>query len=106
MLPQSVREGAATRKVARRTGRSAVADGRAASAAEHLGRAGCCPETAKMITAIQIQLSNRVRKDCDGQSLCHDLIGLFPWFTPKFVAPGELAARSAGARFVARTANG
>lgn len=33
-------------------------------------------------------------KHCDGQILVtHDLIGLFPWFTPKFVSP---EARVAG----------
>ena len=31
--------------------------------------------------------------DCDGQILVtHDLIGLFPWFTPRFVKPGASCA--------------
>jgi 3-methyl-2-oxobutanoate hydroxymethyltransferase len=33
-------------------------------------------------------------KDCDGQILViNDLIGTFPWFTPRFVQPGLNAAR-------------
>jgi 3-methyl-2-oxobutanoate hydroxymethyltransferase len=44
---------------------------------------------------------------CDGQVLVtHDLIGLFPWFTPKFVEPhGHVAQeiRAAAAAFIART---
>ena len=39
---------------------------------------------------------------CDGQILVtHDLIGLFPWFTPKFVSPEARVAeeiRQGGAR--------
>jgi 3-methyl-2-oxobutanoate hydroxymethyltransferase len=31
--------------------------------------------------------------DCDGQILVtHDLVGMFPWFTPRFVKPGLQAA--------------
>ena len=43
---------------------------------------------------------------CDGQVLVtHDLIGLFPWFTPKFVAPAANVAqdiRGAVAEFIRR----
>ncbi len=44
---------------------------------------------------------------CDGQVLVtHDLIGLFPWFTPKFVRPHAHVAgdiRTAAAAFIAET---
>ncbi|HEY4284457.1 MAG TPA: 3-methyl-2-oxobutanoate hydroxymethyltransferase [Chthoniobacterales bacterium] len=47
---------------------------------------------------------------CDGQILVtHDLIGLFPWFTPKFVSPAARVAdeiRRAATAFVERTRNG
>lgn len=46
--------------------------------------------------------------DCDGQILVtHDLVGAFPWFTPKFAAPlartGE-AARAAAAEWLSAVA--
>ena len=45
--------------------------------------------------------------DCDGQVLVsHDLIGLFPWFTPKFVEPhGNVAEqiRASAAAFIGKT---
>jgi 3-methyl-2-oxobutanoate hydroxymethyltransferase len=45
--------------------------------------------------------------DCDGQVLVsHDLIGLFPWFTPKFVQPhGHVAEqiRASAAAYIAET---
>jgi 3-methyl-2-oxobutanoate hydroxymethyltransferase len=44
---------------------------------------------------------------CDGQILVtHDLIGLFPWFTPKFVSPKARVAdeiRKAARAFIERT---
>ncbi len=47
---------------------------------------------------------------CDGQILVtHDLIGLFPWFTPKFVAPAARVAdeiRRATTAFIERTRSG
>jgi 3-methyl-2-oxobutanoate hydroxymethyltransferase len=47
-------------------------------------------DTARRITA-QVQIPTvgiGSGKECDGQVLViHDLIGLFPWFTPKFVKP-------------------
>jgi 3-methyl-2-oxobutanoate hydroxymethyltransferase len=47
---------------------------------------------------------------CDGQILVtHDLIGLFPWFTPKFVSPAARVAdeiRRATIAFIERTRNG
>ena len=46
-------------------------------------------------------------KHCDGQILVtHDLIGLFPWFTPKFVSPEARVAdeiRNAARAFIERT---
>ena len=46
---------------------------------------------------------------CDGQILVtHDLIGLFPWFTPKFVSPKRVAdeIRRAATAFIERTRSG
>jgi 3-methyl-2-oxobutanoate hydroxymethyltransferase len=47
---------------------------------------------------------------CDGQILVtHDLIGLFPWFTPKFVSPEASVAaeiRHAATAFIERTRTG
>ena len=44
---------------------------------------------------------------CDGQILVtHDLIGLYPWFTPKFVSPEAHVAeeiRRAARIFIERT---
>ena len=48
--------------------------------------------------------------DCDGQILVtYDLIGLFPWFQPKFVSPKAQVAgtiRDAVAGYVAATKGG
>src|SRR5207248_10717682 len=47
---------------------------------------------------------------CDGQILVtHDLIGLFPWFTPKFVSPAARVAdeiRRAAVAFIEKTRGG
>src|SRR5437899_2330726 len=66
-------------------------------------------ETAKQITsAIGIPtIGIGSGEDCDGQILVtHDLIGLFPWFTPKFVSPEARVAeeiRRATQAFIERT---
>jgi 3-methyl-2-oxobutanoate hydroxymethyltransferase len=70
------------------------------------------PEAAKQITeAIGIPTIGIGSGDfCDGQILVtHDLIGLFPWFTPKFVSPAARVAeeiRRATTEFIERTRNG
>ena len=67
------------------------------------------PEIAKQITqTISIPtIGIGSGEQCDGQILVtHDLIGLFPWFTPKFVSPeAEVAAeiRQATRAFIERT---
>jgi 3-methyl-2-oxobutanoate hydroxymethyltransferase len=69
-------------------------------------------ETAKQITeAIGIPtIGIGSGNHCDGQILVtHDLIGLFPWFTPKFVSPAARVAdqiRQATISFIERTRSG
>ncbi len=69
-------------------------------------------DTAKQITeAIGIPTIGIGSGDhCDGQILVtHDLIGLFPWFTPKFVSPAARVAdeiRQAAIAFIERTRSG
>ena len=101
MLPQSVREEGGY-KVKGRTGPEALAllaDARAVEAA------GACavvleivaPKTARLITSeISIPtIGIGSGTDCDGQILVtYDLIGLFPWFQPKFVSPRAQVAGS------------
>jgi len=66
-------------------------------------------EVAKQITkAIAIPtIGIGSGEHCDGQILVtHDLIGLFPWFTPKFVSPEARVAdeiRRAARAFIERT---
>jgi 3-methyl-2-oxobutanoate hydroxymethyltransferase len=116
MLPQSVREEGGY-KVKGRTQSEVeqlVADGRAV---EKAGAFAVVLEivmadTAKQITdAIGIPTIGIGSGDhCDGQILVtHDLIGLFPWFTPKFVSPAARVAdeiRHATAVFIERTRSG
>ena len=101
MLPQSVREEGGY-KVKGRTeaeARALLADARAVEAA------GACavvleivtPATARLITKeIAIPtIGIGSGPDCDGQILVtYDLIGLFPWFQPKFVSPRAQVAGS------------
>jgi 3-methyl-2-oxobutanoate hydroxymethyltransferase len=116
MLPQSVREEGGY-KVKGRSREQAEALLRDARAVETAGAFSVvleivAPETAKTISAsIEIPtIGIGSGNDCDGQILVtHDLIGLFPWFTPKFVAPEANVAeqiRKAARGFVEQTRRG
>jgi 3-methyl-2-oxobutanoate hydroxymethyltransferase len=116
MLPQSVREEGGY-KVKGRTEAEAEALQRDALAVEKAGAFAVVleivsPETARQITEKleipTIGIGSGVQ--CDGQILVtHDLIGLFPWFTPKFVSPEARVAdeiRRAVQIFIGRTKSG
>ena len=116
MLPQSVREEGGY-KVKGRSREQADALLRDARAVETAGAFSVvleivAPDTAKMIsTSIEIPtIGIGSGHDCDGQILVtHDLIGLLPWFTPKFVAPEANVAeqiRKAARGFVEQTRRG
>ena len=66
------------------------------------------PDVARQITgAVSIPtVGIGSGPDCDGQVLViHDLVGMFPWFTPKFATPQAatgLAIRTAAADFAAK----
>lgn len=113
MLPQSVREEGGY-KVKGRTQAEAEALLRDARAVESAGAFAVvleivAAETARKITSeIGIPtIGIGSGENCDGQILVtHDLIGLFPWFTPKFVSPEAHVAeeiRKAARAFIART---
>ncbi|HEV2803737.1 MAG TPA: 3-methyl-2-oxobutanoate hydroxymethyltransferase [Chthoniobacterales bacterium] len=113
MLPQSVREEGGY-KVKGRTPAEAEALLRDAAAVENAGAFSVvleivAPETARSITeALEIPtIGIGSGLHCDGQILVtHDLIGLFPWFTPKFVSPEARVAdhiRRAAEAFIRRT---
>jgi 3-methyl-2-oxobutanoate hydroxymethyltransferase len=67
------------------------------------------PDVAKRITeSVSIPtIGIGAGPDCDGQVLVlHDLIGLFPWFTPKFATPRAKVSediRTAVAAYIAAT---
>jgi 3-methyl-2-oxobutanoate hydroxymethyltransferase len=116
MLPQSVREEGGY-KVKGRTQAEAEALLRDAEAVEKAGVFSVVleivsPETARQITsALRIPtIGIGSGSHCDGQILVtHDLIGLFPWFTPKFVSPEARVAdeiRKAVQVFIGRTQSG
>jgi 3-methyl-2-oxobutanoate hydroxymethyltransferase len=116
MLPQSVREEGGY-KVKGRTQSEAEALVRDGKAVEKAGAFAVVleivsPETARQITnALEIPtIGIGSGEHCDGQILVtHDLIGLFPWFTPKFVSPEARVAdeiRKAVQVFIGRTKSG
>ena len=113
MLPQSVREEGGY-KLKGRTQTEAEALIRDAQAVEKAGAFSVvleivAKEAAKQVTnAISIPTIGIGSGDsCDGQILVtRDLIGLFPWFTPKFVSPEARVAdeiRKATRVFIERT---
>ncbi|MDX1953449.1 MAG: 3-methyl-2-oxobutanoate hydroxymethyltransferase [Verrucomicrobiota bacterium] len=94
MLPQSVLEEGGYRK----KGRTELERHALVEDARALADAGAfaivlelvIPEVAKLITeSISIPtIGIGSGPDCDGQILVtHDLVGAFPWFTPRFVQP-------------------
>lgn len=113
MLPQSVRkEGGYKMK-----GRTEAGAARLLEDAKAVEKAGAfavvleivAAETSRQITeALEIPtIGIGSGESCDGQILVtHDLIGLFPWFAPKFVRPeADVAAeiRKAARAFIERT---
>jgi len=113
MLPQHVREqgGYKVKGKTQSEAEGLIAD---AKAVEKAGAFSVVleivvPEIAKQITnAISIPtIGIGSGEQCDGQILVtHDLIGLFPWFTPKFVSPEARVAdeiRKATRAFIERT---
>jgi 3-methyl-2-oxobutanoate hydroxymethyltransferase len=113
MLPQSVREEGGY-KLKGRTQTEAEALIRDAQAVEKAGAFSVvlelvAKEAAKQVTnAVSIPtIGIGSGESCDGQILVtHDLIGLFPWFTPKFVSPEARVAdeiRKATRVFIERT---
>jgi 3-methyl-2-oxobutanoate hydroxymethyltransferase len=115
MLPQSVREEGGY-KVKGRTQSEAEALIADAHAVEEAGAFSVVLEIVLADIAKQITKSIGIPtigigsgEHCDGQILVtHDLIGLFPWFTPKFVSPEARVAdeiRRASRAFIDRTRN-
>jgi 3-methyl-2-oxobutanoate hydroxymethyltransferase len=116
MLPQSVREEGGY-KVKGKTQSEADALIADARAVEKAGAFSVVLEIVIADLARQITKSVDIPtigigsgEHCDGQILVtHDLIGLFPWFTPKFVSPQARVAdeiRHAARAFIERTRGG
>jgi 3-methyl-2-oxobutanoate hydroxymethyltransferase len=113
MLPQHVREEGGY-KVKGRTQSETEALLNDAHAVEKAGAFSVVLEIVVADTARQITRAVDIPtigigsgEHCDGQILVtHDLIGLFPWFTPKFVSPQARVAdeiRNAARAFIERT---
>ena len=116
MLPQSVREEGGYRIKGRseEEARVLLEDGRAVQAAGAFAVVLeiVAPAAARRLSAdLQIPtIGIGSGPDCDGQILVtYDLIGLFPWFQPKFVSPKAQTAgsiREAVAGYIAETRGG
>jgi 3-methyl-2-oxobutanoate hydroxymethyltransferase len=116
MLPQSVREEGGY-KMKGKTQSEAEALITDAGAVE---QAGAFSVVLEIVTSeLARQITNAIGiptigigsgEHCDGQILVtHDLIGLFPWFTPKFVSPEARISediRRATRAFIERTKRG
>ena len=113
MLPQNVREEGGY-KVKGRTQSEIDALLADAQAVENAGAFSVVLEIVMAKIAEQITRAISIPtigigsgENCDGQILVtHDLIGLFPWFTPKFVSPEARVAdeiRRATRAFIERT---
>jgi 3-methyl-2-oxobutanoate hydroxymethyltransferase len=116
MLPQSVRQegGYKVKGKTQLEAEALVADARAVE------KAGAFSVVLEIVIAdLARQITKAVDiptigigsgEHCDGQILVtHDLIGLFPWFTPKFVSPEARVAdeiRKAARAFIERTRSG
>jgi 3-methyl-2-oxobutanoate hydroxymethyltransferase len=94
MLPQKVREEGGYRVKGRTPAQSNALLGDAQALAE----AGAFAVVLELVTPVLAKEITRLAgiptvgigsgPDCDGQILVtHDLVGLFPWFTPRFVTP-------------------
>jgi 3-methyl-2-oxobutanoate hydroxymethyltransferase len=115
MLPQSVREEGGYRIKGRTQSEAEalIADARAVESAGafsvvlEIVVAEIAKQITKTIGIPTIGIGSG--KHCDGQILVtHDLIGLFPWFTPKFVSPEARVAdeiRCAARAFIEQTRN-
>jgi 3-methyl-2-oxobutanoate hydroxymethyltransferase len=116
MLPQSVREegGYKVKGKTQPEAEALIADARAVqnAGAFSVVLEIVLADLAKQITAaIDIPtIGIGSGEHCDGQILVtHDLIGFFPWFTPKFVSPEARVAdeiRKATRAFIERTRGG
>lgn len=113
MLPQSVRKEGGYRLKGRTQAEADVLL-RDAQSVEAAGAFAVVLEIVAAETARQISDALAIPtigigsgESCDGQILVtHDLIGMFPWFTPKFVKPeADVAAeiRKAASAFIERT---
>jgi 3-methyl-2-oxobutanoate hydroxymethyltransferase len=113
MLPQSVREegGYKVKGKTQPEAEALIADARAV---QNAGAFSVVLEIVLADLARQITAAIDIPtigigsgEHCDGQILVtHDLIGFFPWFTPKFVSPEARVAdeiRKATRAFIART---
>lgn len=112
MLPQSVREEGGY-KIKGKTPEAAELLLQDALAVEAAGAVAVVVELVKHDVMAPLSAALRIPtigigagEDCDGQVLViHDLVGLFPWFTPKFVQPLAavgVAIREAAAAYTAR----